>query len=119
MGNSIGRNLVSPKPLAEGMAVVVFIKPCYPLLFWEKEAGIVTGKWLKGEIKLITSDGWYSIQINKDRIAINWKDTIIVRSVAYADNMKGCKVREKLAVQAKRQRRELLASMKVVRSTVS
>jgi hypothetical protein len=113
-----GRQVRVPMKLEKGMAVVVWIKPGFPLMSWEMGADIKEETWLKGILNKVTSDGWYSASIKGERIVFSNKEAIIIRSTALADNLKPNKQRRHLASQAKQQRKEILASVKVVRSEV-
>lgn len=114
--NCSGRKLdnVVPKKLVVGMKVVVMFKPSYELLCWEHEAGVVTGKWIKMELTHVTSDGWFAAIFNGERIVWSSANAIIIRSTAYDPSAKPSVVRRKLESDARRQRREIVESVKVV-----
>lgn len=107
MGNTNGRSNPAPRKLEIEMAVVVMFKPDYPLMSWEIESGIVAGIWLKAKIVGVSKEKWYSMDINKDRIVINSRDTIIIRSTAIADNLQPGEVKLRIARAAANQAKRL------------
>lgn len=107
-----------PMKLVAGMAVVVFIKPEYVLLAGEISAGIVKETWLEGTVSSYMYNSFLAVEIAGRIMSTVVPGLIIVRSTKLEHNLKPSKIRTKLERQAKQQRREILASVKVVKSEV-
>lgn len=105
MSDTNGRKNNAPRKLKSGMAVVVWIKPEYPLFWSERQAGLQSGKWFKGTVDFINSGFIYLTVLGQTLSNIS-PGLITIRSTAWTDNIPPSTIqkmtRAKAVTQAKR-----------------
>lgn len=68
-----------PKPLKVGTEVLVKFPSTYPLISWEREAGIEYNKLYKTKLIQATSDNWFAAVINNERLTFCSKQVLVIR----------------------------------------
>lgn len=108
-----------PKKLEIGMAVVVWIKPEYKLVGDAEREKLTKEVWLKGKIcGSIYQKGIVFVVIDDLIFSDVVPGLIIVRSTALADNLTDAAKARALRKQAAKKHKQLVASVKIVRSVV-
>lgn len=122
MANLSGHINLCPQKLVTGMKVVVKFKPGVHILNYELAAGASSEVWFKAELGLLffsTSGGQlYPITYNGVTSYVTKHTATIIRSTARQDNLTPSDIRTALKLAANRQRKGIMASVKVVRQKI-
>ena len=111
MGTYTGRTDNVPKQLKAGMAVVVWIKPEYPLVGWEENTKLTRETWLKGEIEYWRGNLAF-VCVKGILFSTIMPGLIIIRSTSLADNVTYTERDRLKRIAAKQRKRELAKAVK-------
>lgn len=119
-GSGMGHANSAPRKLEVGMKVVVMLGKHQCLSIIEVWEGVEIGKWLRGTIDCVGDSTQFGVIVKDKWLPIDLtKGDIIIRSTSYEDNLKTTAVKRRLETAARKQRRGILESLRVIRSEVS